>query len=65
MMQTAQSLPMILILISSSAVAAFDASTYSRSQQLDPSVSIYWNLQPTSIKLAIRVKYLTFCINMA
>ena len=38
--------------------AAFDPSNYLRSQQLDPSLSIYWTLQSNSIKLAIQVPIL-------
>ena len=38
--------------------ATFDPSNYLRSQQLDPSLSIYWTLQSNSIKLAIQVPIL-------
>ena len=39
------------------AQATFDPSGYLRSQQLDPSMSIYWKLQSNSIQIALKVRF--------
>jgi hypothetical protein len=40
------------------AQAAFDPTSYPRSQQLDPSMLIYWKLQSNSIQIALKVRFL-------
>jgi hypothetical protein len=46
---------LVLLIAPSLTLAAFDTNNYPRSQQLSPSMKIFWKLNDSSIMLAMQV----------
>ena len=46
---------LVLLIAPFLSLAEFDASNYPRSKQLSPSMKIFWNINETSIMLAMQV----------